>query len=132
MEEAALAGFSNHLSSHHPFPSLPIPSAFQQYSWGFVVPHGACAFQGDRVQWVNDQNVGIQHTVTSGSPGTVGAGVLFDSPLLNYSNSFIHTFSATGVYPYFCRLHTFMQTSIEVRSKPSGGGGGGIREAKES
>jgi plastocyanin/uncharacterized membrane protein YozB (DUF420 family) len=56
-----------------------------------VVPVGAT------VVWVNQD--GAPHTATADD------GALFKSDLLSKGQSFKHTFSAVGEFPYFCELH---------------------------
>ena len=49
------------------------------------------------------------HTVTSKD----GA---FDSKALDSSESWTHTFTATGTFPYICAIHPFMQGTVIVTS----------------
>lgn len=56
-----------------------------------VVPVGAT------VVWVNQD--GAPHTATADD------GVLFKSELLSKGQSFTHTFTEAGTFPYFCELH---------------------------
>ena len=57
------------------------------------------------VKWVNDDTV--YHTVTSNSG-------FFDSGLLGPNEPWKWTFSATGFYGYYCKLHPYMSGSITV------------------
>jgi plastocyanin len=60
---------------------------------------------GTTVRWTNrDEET---HTVTS----TTG---LFGSAGLDLGEEYTHTFTAPGVYPYTCDLHSFMQGTIIV------------------
>ncbi|MCH7730620.1 hypothetical protein IID21_03795 [Patescibacteria group bacterium] len=66
---------------------------------------------GTTVTWVNQD--GVQHTTTSGTPDNP-TGV-WDSPLLSKGDTFSHTFTKAGVYPYFCRPHSsFMKATVTV------------------
>jgi len=61
---------------------------------------------GDTVTWTNDDSQ--PHTVTSGSNGVPDGK--FDSspnfnPLLSLGQTFEHTFTEAGEYPYYCALH---------------------------
>ena len=66
---------------------------------------------GTTVTWVNQD--GVQHTTTSGTLDNP-TGV-WDSPLLSKGDTFSHTFTKAGVYPYFCRPHSsFMKATVTV------------------
>ena len=70
---------------------------------------------GQTVVWRNDDTV--PHTTTSGTcPGGVCTPMPgWDSGTLNPGNSFSHTFSTAGTFPYFCRIHgAMMQGSVVV------------------
>ena len=80
---------------------------------------------GDDVVWTN-KDEGVHHTVTSGAPGDNGVpGVsegtasepdgVFDGDLPDASSTFSFTFSDTGTFPYFCRVHPSMTGKIVVR-----------------
>jgi plastocyanin len=68
--------------------------------------------QGETVRWVNNDIV--PHTVTSGNPGDADAGSLFDSGTLLSGDSFEHTFTETGTFVYFCRVHPLMMRDATV------------------
>jgi uncharacterized protein (TIGR03118 family) len=53
------------------------------------------------------------HTATSGQPG-VPDGV-FNSGSLSQGQTFSHTFTSAGSFPYFCSFHTFMTGTITVQ-----------------
>ncbi len=84
---------------------------------------------GDTVIWTNQD---IQpHTVTSGigSPPATPDGK-FDSspnfqPLLQHGDTFSHTFTEAGEYPYYCGLHTNMVGTVIVAAAGGNGGNGG-------
>jgi len=62
--------------------------------------------KGDKVRWENFDSV--PHTVTSGDPGSAGAGQRFDSGLLSRGRSFERTFDTVGEFVYFCTPHADM------------------------
>ena len=61
---------------------------------------------GKTVTWANKDTTA--HTVTS----TTG---LFDSGILNPGQTFSHTFTQTGVYSYYCTLHSWMKGNVTVK-----------------
>ena len=67
---------------------------------------------GTTVTWIN--NDGVNHTVTSGTPGN-NTGV-FDSGNIAPSGKFTFTFNTKGNFQYYCTLHpTQMQASVTVQ-----------------
>jgi plastocyanin len=87
---------------------------------------------GDNVTWTNRDST--PHTVTSGVNGRPDGR--FDSspnfnPLLAPGQTFGHTFTEAGGYPYYCALHPNMIGTVIVA--PAGGGnqtaGGGNQTA---
>ena len=70
---------------------------------------------GQTVTWRNDDTA--PHTTTSGScPGGVCTPMMgWDSGTLNPGQSFSHQFTASGTFPYYCRIHgAMMQGTIMV------------------
>jgi len=72
---------------------------------------------GDTVTWTNDDTQ--PHTVVSGSNGTPDGK--FDSspnfnPLIAPGQTFEHTFTEAGEYPYYCALHPNMVGTVSVTS----------------
>jgi plastocyanin len=70
---------------------------------------------GATVTWINDDSQ--PHTVTSGVSGQLDGR--FDSspnfnPLLASGQTFEHTFTEAGEYPYFCQLHPNMVGTVQV------------------
>jgi plastocyanin len=57
---------------------------------------------GSTVTWTNMDIA--PHTVTSGDPDGV-IGLVFDSPVLSFGDTFSYTFEGVGSVPYFCRSH---------------------------
>jgi plastocyanin len=66
---------------------------------------------GARVSWTNEDD--IKHTVTSGMPGSSDGR--FDLRLDGKGTTGSATFTAPGVYPYFCARHTSMRGEVVVR-----------------
>jgi plastocyanin len=66
---------------------------------------------GTTLKWTN--NDGIAHTVTSGVPGSPSG--VFDSGSIATHGSFSHTFNQTGVFNYYCKIHTSMTATIIVQ-----------------
>src|SRR5687768_16924978 len=69
-------------------------------------PAGTTIQAGDTVTWINHDP--IEHSATS------DAGA-FNSGLLSESQSFSHTFSAAGNFPYHCTPHPEMTGTIIVQ-----------------
>jgi nitrite reductase (NO-forming) len=70
---------------------------------------------GSKVTWINKDSQ--PHTVASGSNGTPDNK--FNSspnftPLINPGQTFSHTFTQAGNYPYFCMLHPNMVGTVSV------------------
>lgn len=61
---------------------------------------------GKTVTWANKDTTA--HTVTS----TTG---LFDSGILNPGQTWSHTFTQTGIYSYYCTLHSWMKGNVTVK-----------------
>ena len=66
---------------------------------------------GDTVSWENADTA--PHTVTSGTPEN-GPDDIFDSSLFPPGQSFQHTFTELGNYPYFCLVHPWMVGEVMV------------------
>ena len=62
---------------------------------------------GQTITWRNDDAVG--HTVTSDS------GTELNSPVLAQGQTYQHTFSTAGTYPYHCTIHTSMHGSVTAQ-----------------
>jgi plastocyanin len=76
---------------------------------------------GTTVIWTNKDSV--NHTVTSDT------GAWPDSGSLATNQTFSHTFTTAGTYPYHCALHPSMKASVVVSSSGTSGGqmtGGGM------
>jgi plastocyanin len=70
---------------------------------------------GQSVIWTNKDSV--QHTVTSGAPGSADSGKEFDSgltKLINPNATFEHTFAKAGTFTYYCQLHPTMTGTVIV------------------
>jgi plastocyanin len=70
---------------------------------------------GDSITWSNDDSAA--HTVTSGSSADGPSGV-FDSSLFMAGTTFSHKFADSGIYPYFCMVHPWMQGIVQVGNYP--------------
>jgi len=64
---------------------------------------------GSTVIWTNYD--AVPHTVTSSDSGPL------DSGTLNLGESYWHTFSTPGIYPYFCQFHPWMTGRVVVVDK---------------
>ncbi|MEW6603632.1 MAG: plastocyanin/azurin family copper-binding protein [Thermoproteota archaeon] len=89
-------------------------------------PNPINANVGDTVTWTNRDST--PHTVTSGTAGAPDGK--FDSspgfnPLLAPQQTFSHTFTEAGEYPYYCGLHPNMVGTVIVASAGGNGGTGG-------
>jgi plastocyanin len=84
----------------------------------FYSPSRVEASVGERVSWKNNGKVEEGHTVT-------GDG--FDSGVLKPGDTYSHSFSQAGTYPYICTLHANMKGRIVVVADQDGGGGGSNR-----
>ena len=63
---------------------------------------------GERVTWVNCDDPGNDaHTSTSDASG-------WSSPLLSAGQSFTHTFTGAGSFPYHCEPHPSMTGTVTV------------------
>ncbi len=79
---------------------------------------------GDTVTWTNRDST--PHTVTSGTAGTPDGK--FDSspnfnPLMAPQQTFSHTFTEAGEFPYYCGLHPNMVGTVIVAAATGGGNG---------
>ena len=74
-------------------------------------PASVTIAQNQTVCWTNSDSA--SHTVTSDAPG------VFDSGVLGTGDSFRHTFSSAGSFPYHCGIpsHT-MNATVSVSSPP--------------
>ena len=68
--------------------------------------------KGTMLTWVNKDS--FAHTVTSGTPGSPDG--VFDSGNMGSGASFNHTFSTSGTFKYYCRIHgSLMVGTITVQ-----------------
>ena len=75
------------------------------------VPYESIIYSGETIVWKNIDSA--QHTITSGSSGKPDG--LYDSGIINGSDSYQHTFSNSGKYQYFCNIHPWMNGIISVK-----------------
>jgi plastocyanin len=71
---------------------------------------------GDTVTWTNKGSVPEGHDVK-------GSG--FESGKLQTGQTYSHTFSSAGTFPYICSIHPFMKGTVTVQATGGSGGGGG-------
>lgn len=85
------------------------PESGQSYD-----PEHAIVKVGTTVIWTNVDDE--PHTVTSGVPGDMNAGELFDSglALIGPEEIFEHSFNEVGEYPYFCKIHPWKTGEVIV------------------
>jgi plastocyanin len=79
-------------------------------------PNPAQVKVGQTVVWTNKDSV--QHTITSGTPGSADSGKEFDSgltKLLNPGSTYQHTFTKAGDFSYYCQLHPTMLGHVIVK-----------------
>jgi plastocyanin len=68
---------------------------------------------GTTVVWTNMDD--IEHTVTSGTPDRPDGA--FDHPLPKRGATAGVRFDSVGVWPYFCKRHSFMRGEVRVTPK---------------
>ncbi len=102
---------SNNYSTNPTTPSgSPGPNQVWMQSSKFV-PASLTVAKGTKVTWTNKD--GYDHTVTSGTPGNPSG--LFDSGNIGSGGTFNYTFTSTGTYQYYCRIHAdIMQGTVTV------------------
>lgn len=71
---------------------------------------------GQTVRWTNLDF--LVHTVTSGSPGAMDAGSVFESGNLARNQLFSRTFTEPGDFIYFCEFHPFDMRDAHVVVEP--------------
>jgi plastocyanin len=82
------------------------PGANEVFIQGMAFnPQTITVTAGTTITWTNKDQVA--HTVTS----TTG---LFDSGSINTNGTFTHTFTATGTFSYYCKIHTYMTGSVSA------------------
>ncbi len=65
---------------------------------------------GTTVTWVNQDS--IAHTVTSAD--TSNSKILFNSGSIGMHETFNHTFDSSGIYHYYCRIHSKRMNGIVI------------------
>ena len=74
------------------------------------IPSYYVAKSGETVYWKNQDSA--FHSVTSGQQENPDG--LFDSGHIDPDEKFSYKFTETGVYPYYCTLHPWMNGMIKV------------------
>src|SRR5262245_15062595 len=85
--------------------AAPAPRTLEIQHFKFLPPAVTVA-PGTTVTWVNHDEE--THTVTSASGS-------FTSAALEHEQKFVHTFTASGTYTYFCALHPMMRATVVVQ-----------------
>jgi plastocyanin len=87
-----------------PPPERPAEKRIAIDSFSFT-PAEVVVAPGTKVTWVNHDDV--PHTVTANDKS-------FTSSALDTDDSFSHTFTAKGIYAYYCAVHPHMTARIVV------------------
>jgi len=80
-------------------------------TYGCYFPYRETIMVGKTVVWFNQDSE--WHTVTSGTPED-GSDGLFDSGKIESGQTFEHTFTLPGIYPYFDMVHPWAKGEIRV------------------
>jgi plastocyanin len=82
---------------------------------------------GDTVTWTVTEAIAEPHSVTSGNYKDATTGTEFDSKitLKDNGNTFQHTFTTVGVFPYFCQVHPDVMTGSVTVVAPGASGAPG-------
>lgn len=100
--------------STNPYPNTPMqdtPPANQVYMQNDAFnPKSLTITKGTTVKWTNKDS--INHTVTSGSPGSPSG--LFNSGNLSGGATFSYKFDTPGTYNYYCSVHQDIMVGIIV------------------
>ena len=81
-------------------------------SWGFDTSQASIqVFLGDTVTWLWNQTA-APHTLISGTQGSPDS--LFGVSVPMASGNYSYLFNQTGLYPYYCNLHSAMTGAIFV------------------
>lgn len=86
-------------------PTGPAQVSLQNISY---IPNNITVRAGTQIVWTNNESFPIDHTVTSGTPGSPSG--VFDSGILSMGQSFPFTLSTPGTYAYYCRIHLAAMT----------------------
>ena len=89
-------------AAHGPEGPATVSILFEAYD-----PALTTVLAGDAVTWMNTSN--REHTVTARNGR-------FDSGNIQPQRNYVQRFSASGAYPYFCRIHPTMNGTVDVRS----------------
>ena len=83
----------------------------QQHEMGKYIPESPTVFRGTIVTWMNHDTV--THTVQS-QDGKGNVMPLFNSGILQPSDSFEYQFDKPGIYDYLCTLHPWRTGTVKV------------------
>jgi len=83
-------------------------------------PDSLTVFQGEIVEWTNDDTIGMGHTTTSIDGVTLNPNGIWDSGTLFNGDSFkLDTSSLSpGNYPYKCTIHPWQRGTLSVVTGP--------------
>ena len=94
------------ISQNSSFPGCELDSLCYVSSAVSITPN-------QTVLWENVDSAA--HTVTSGSPES-GSLNIFDSGVLPSNGKFVHTFSTSGTFSYYCTLHPWMVGLVDIKN----------------
>lgn len=81
------------------------PGAHVSVLFGSVTPTRVDVLVGESVHWSNDSV--RNHTITADDGS-------YDSGNLSPNSDFMRTFTASGTYRYYCRLHPYIRGEVDV------------------
>lgn len=91
---------AQHAADHASTAATPVSIGFDR-----VIPAHVDIVTGETVMWTNDS---VRVHTTTADDGS------YDSGRLSTSDTFSHTFTATGEVPYHCSLHPVIQGVVDV------------------
>ena len=89
--------------------AIPTPTTITSNISGYSLSNITIS-TGTVIKWINSH--AAPHTVTSGTPGNLSD--IWDSDTISNGNSYSHTFSNSGTFQYFCKIHTSMRATVTV------------------
>lgn len=92
------------------------PGAVQDAAQHYVPNHIAVP-ANTTIEWINNEPK-VRHTVTSGVPGALDSGALFNSGSMPFNRAFQVTFDKAsgliGDLPYYCTIHPWVTGMVTV------------------
>ena len=80
--------------------------------YGCFIPFLMRVTPGTIVTWTNNDT--LNHVIISGTPGSGGAGTIFNSGIITHQHSFSFVFDKPGDYTYFDPSHSYMIGQVTV------------------